>query len=252
MGYDFPTLKTLVKELSEAVVGRRTGRVWRDGENLYMELGDSPLLLSAEPGFPWAYLAGKIPSGVTPVWEALWGAICKEVRLPNRDRVLELEFVRRGPLGDRVKYRLVAELMPHGDVILVDEEGRILEALKGVRSRDISPGKHYVPPAPTGRLDPELASSEALRTRCLSYPDLRTALSKVLSCADVNTAGAVLHMAGVDPGMAPSDFEDWEGILEMARALYDGPPKGGGYLLLGEGGEPDDFLGYEPSWVPGE
>ncbi|HID10990.1 MAG TPA: fibronectin-binding domain-containing protein [Candidatus Latescibacteria bacterium] len=250
MGYDYPTLRTLVVELSEAMVGRKVERAWSFGRELYLEARDSPLLLSVEPGFPWTYLAKDVPSGALPVWEALWGARCREVRLPHRDRVLELEFARRSPLGDRVEYRLIAELMPHGDVVLVGEGGKILEALRGVRSRGILPGRSYVPPTPMGRLDPKDASLEVLRARCVAYPDMRTALSKVLSCADVNTAEAVLSLAEVDPETAPSELEDWKVVLEAAETLYREPPRGGGYLLLGEEGEPEDFLGYEPFWIP--
>jgi len=250
MGYDYPTLRTLVEELSEATVGGKVGRVLMAEGGLYVEFEGSVVLFSAELGFPWAFSVEEVPAGAGSTWEAVRGAVCREVILPSRDRVLEWRLEKRGPLGDRVEYRLVAELMPQGDVVLLDGEGRILEALRGIRSRGTFPGRSYSPPGPSGRLDPEVASTEEFRTRCLAYPDLRTALSKVLSCADVNTAEAVLDLSDVDPEVPPSKFGDWGRLLEAARELYDGPPEWGGYLILDGGGEPEDFLGYRPLRAP--
>jgi len=224
MGYDYPTLRTLVEELSEATVGGKVGRVLMAEGGLYVEFEGSVVLFSAELGFPWAFSVEEVPPGAGSTWEAVRGAVCREVILPSRDRVLEWRLEKRGPLGDKMEYRLVAELMPQGDVVLLDGEGRILEALRGIRSRGTFPGRSYSPPGPSGRLDPEVASTEEFRTRCLAYPDLRTALSKVLSCADVNTAEAVLGLSDVDPEVPPSKFGDWGRLLEAARELYDGPP----------------------------
>lgn len=246
MGYDYPTLRKLVVELSEAAVGRKVERVLMAGEGLYVEFGGSFVLFSAELGFPWAFSVEEVPPGARPTWEALRGAVCREVILPSCDRILEWRLEKRGPLGDRVGYRLLAELMPHGDVVLLDGEGRILEALRGIRSRGTFPGRPYSPPGPSGRLDPAATSREEFRTRCLAYPDLRTAISKVLSCADVNTAEAVLGLSEVDPELSPSEFGDWGRLLEAARELYDGPPEQGGYLVLDGRGEPEDFVGYKP------
>lgn len=246
MGYDYPTLKTLVRELSEATVGGKVGKVLKAEGGLYVEFGGSVVIFSAELGFPWTFLVEDVPLGARSTWEAVRGAVCSEVILPSQDRVLEWRLEKRGPLGDKIEYRLVAELMPHGDVVLLDGEGKILEALRRIRSRGTFPGRSYFPPGPSGRLDPEVTSIEDFRTRCLAYPDLRTALSKVLSCADVNTAEAVLGLSNVDPEVPPSGFKGWVRLLEAARELYDGPPERGGYLILDGRDEPEDFIGYRP------
>ena len=74
-------------------------------------------------------------------------------------------------MGDHVRRRIVLEIMGrHSNLMLLDEDGRILEATRHVnpdmsRVRLVQPGMTYAPPPGQDRLNPEELTAEALLAR---------------------------------------------------------------------------------------
>lgn len=78
------------------------------------------------------------------------------------DRVLEITIEAQNELGDLAPYRLIGEIMgKYSNIILVDDQGRILDAIRrvgpGMSSvRMLLPGLTYSsPPGPMRTGDPE-------------------------------------------------------------------------------------------------
>lgn len=89
------------------------------------------------------------------------------------DRVFELAF------EGGVKRKLVVELMPPGNIVVVDEEGRITLALDEVRSksRRVLRGERYVPPRQS-RLSPTEIGIEDVRSMWMEEKTAGRALGR--------------------------------------------------------------------------
>lgn len=89
-----------------------------------------------------------------------------DVRQPRFERVLEIVVETRDESGGRTRRRLYAEVMgKNSNVILTDEDGTILDALRRVsgetnRYRELLPNRPYTPPPPQERLDPGTVGPE--------------------------------------------------------------------------------------------
>lgn len=90
----------------------------------------------------------------------LSGARLKEATQPDFERVMVLTFDGTDEFGDPCEKRLVAELMGrHSNLILVDGNGRIIDAIRHVdfsvsSVRQILPGLVYQSPPPQNKLNP--------------------------------------------------------------------------------------------------
>lgn len=89
------------------------------------------------------------------------GGIIKSLRQEGLDRVLHMEIEARDELGDiHIKHMYIELMGKYANMILVDEAGRIIDALKRIppfenNKRTIHPGAMFQLPAPhTGKKDP--------------------------------------------------------------------------------------------------
>ena len=101
----------------------------------------------------------------------LMGGRIQSVRQIGGDRVLHIDIDTVDELGDHVLRRLILEMMGrHSNLILVDGEGKILDAARHVnaemsRVRQIQPGLPYQPPPAQDKLDPAEVTPQALAQR---------------------------------------------------------------------------------------
>jgi predicted ribosome quality control (RQC) complex YloA/Tae2 family protein len=125
------------------------------------------LYLSAHPQLARAHLtvhkpariASEPPPFVMLLRKYLEGARIEAVVQPRWERILELVASYRSPESDeRVRFRLIAELMGNlSNIIVCDEAGMILGSLKHVgaqvnRFRTVAANVRYVPPPPQQRI----------------------------------------------------------------------------------------------------
>ncbi len=134
--------------------------------------GTERLYLSARVQSPRAQLltaAPENPASPPPfcmlLRKRLTGAWLREIRQIGLERVLYFDFDALNELGDTVRLTLAAELMGrHSNLIVVEENGRILDAVKRVdlsmsSVRPLLPGAPYFPPpADSDRCDALLHS----------------------------------------------------------------------------------------------
>ncbi len=124
----------------------------------------------------------------------LSGAKLAAVRQPGLERLLLLDFDAINELGDEVRLTLAVEIMGrYSNLILVDENGKIVDALKRVDAemsseRLVLPGLSYQLPPPQKKLCMLETDSEALLARLRALP------------ADTELAKALLaNVQGVSP-----------------------------------------------------
>lgn len=167
------------------------------------------------------------------------------------ERATRFTFTSRDELGFGVKRYLIAEMMgKYSNLILLDEEEKILSALKIVdfsasRVRQVLPGMHYTLPPKQEKGDPLLLNRSEFDALWEMYPKERT-LSRFISdsyfgISSQNAREMAYRASGKeDATLSETAPEQLYGVMdEWFLAL-----KAGQYrptLLLDEEGEPQDY-----------
>src|SRR5690606_13764609 len=226
--FDVLTIAALADELASRLVGGRIQRILQIddatiGLEVYAEHQRSILVASADSRNPRLYLSTQRlsadPDRVTPLLLLLRkyarGGRVAAVQQPPLERIMRLSIAKPfypdnrrkrddAPTEDDetpselVYTHLIVELMGRrSNIILTDDEGRILDAIKRVtpdmsRVRPILPGRPYVPPPPREDVvDPRHLPAGALHDLLRPAPPDEE-LAPLL----------VRHLAGFSPQMA--------------------------------------------------
>ena len=166
MALDGIFLHHITAELKENLTDSRVSQIYQPNrDELTMVFrtfnGTKRLLISTRANSPRINLCTSIPENPpTPTMlcmllrKRLSNAKLVSVTQPTLDRTLFMDFVSVNELGDKVNLRLVVEIMgKHSNVILCDERGAIIDALKRVdltmsSQRLVLPNiKYDLPPA---------------------------------------------------------------------------------------------------------
>ncbi len=183
MPMDGLTVGFIARELDRTLRGGRVDRITqpeRDAVVMVIRAGNEnhKLLLCASPNNARCHLtAGSFSNPLEPpalcmlMRKQLLGARVAEIRQEAGDRVVRIDLDAVNEMGDHVLRRLVLEIMGrHSNLMLLDENGRILEAARHVnaemsRVRQIQPGMAYQAPPEQDKLNPETLRAEELLGR---------------------------------------------------------------------------------------
>ena len=193
MPLDALCLSGLVRELDQTVTGGKIDKIYqpsRDEVILALRTpaqGNVRLLLSANPSHPRPQLTQLTrenpdtpPMFCMLLRKHLSGARILSVAQPPLERVVTLTLEALNELGDRVERRLVLEAIGRrSNLILLDEEGRILDCIRRVESslgtgsaqRALLPGMFYRLPPPQAKLDPMAQDRAALEALLSAAPE---------------------------------------------------------------------------------
>lgn len=136
----------------------------------------------------------------------LQGAKLLEIMQPDLERALMLKFDSVNELGDHVELTLAVEIMGrYSNIILVDENGKIIDALKRVDAemsseRLVLPGLLYRLPPPQDKLSMLTCTVEEIMARIDALPrdmELSKALMSVLQGISPIIAREVENSAGL-------------------------------------------------------
>ena len=166
MALDGIFLHHITAELKENLTDSRVSQIYQPNRDELTVVfrtfnGTKRLLISTRANSPRINLCTSIPENPpTPTMlcmllrKRLSNAKLVSVTQPTLDRTLFMDFVSVNELGDKVNLRLVVEIMgKHSNVILCDERGAIIDALKRVdltmsSQRLVLPNiKYDLPPA---------------------------------------------------------------------------------------------------------
>ncbi len=177
MALDGLTLSFLRKEIADTAVGCRVEKVHQPSrEELVLVLrgrnGAHKLLLSAGANSPKIHFTAfppenpaKPPMLCMLLRKHLTSALLTDIRQEGLERALFLDFDATNEIGNRVKLTLCIEIMAqYSNIILINEEGIILDAVKRVDSetssrRQILPGMLYKMPPKQNKPDLGAVSS---------------------------------------------------------------------------------------------
>src|SRR5574344_2616086 len=166
MALDGAYLRHICKEINNSALGDRVEKIYQPNKDeivlgLRSASGAKKLLLSARANSPRMNFTSVAPENpkVPPMLcmllrKRLCGAKLKSVTQPQLERTAFLDFDATNDLGDHITLRLAVEIMgKYSNVIFVDENGNITDALKRVdvtmsSQRLVLPGLPYsLPPA---------------------------------------------------------------------------------------------------------
>ena len=235
-------LAGVVRELRERIQNGRIERITQPGDAeivllLRGPLGKARLLLSAEARFARVHLTetrADNPATPPPFCQALrrhleGGRIEGIDQLPPLERVLVLRIAARDELGSPTERRLVLELIPpQPNILLLDQEGRILDCLRRIPRREQLPGRAYAPPPPQpGRIDPldpeAPARLQARWDELAGTPAAR--LASAVAGLSPRAAARVLppaQIAGPDPADPADPVDPAAALRTLAAAIQAG------------------------------
>ena len=179
MAFDGIVVANLVKEFSDKLTGGRINRIAQpeaDDLNLTIKSGRETyrLFLSANPSLPLAYLVEEA-TGIAPMTapnfcmllrKHIGNAKILSVTQPGLERVISFNLEHLDEMGDLHTKSLVIEIMgKHSNILLVDENGVILDAIRHVSAsmssvREVLPGRPYFIPNTEGKSSPLDTSRE--------------------------------------------------------------------------------------------
>lgn len=198
-------MAAVVYELQECIIDSRVNSVYQlDGKTLLLKLHkpDKPeLRLVLEAGRRLHLTSYVLEKPLTP--PAFCLALRKYLRNSRLTSLEQYEFERIVILSFKTSagvVRLVLELFGEGNVILVGEDGRILQALsyKRMRDRNILCGEAFVFPPSSGK-NPSKIGKEEFRSILKGVGDVEVvrAVARFLGVGGVYAEEALLR-AGVD------------------------------------------------------
>lgn len=170
MALDGVFLYALRNEIAKRAEFTRVDKVFQPSRyEIYLLLrGQGGLLrlcLSAAADSPRIHFTGEKPENpaAAPMFcmllrKHLAGGRFLCAKQPSLERVLTLKFECLSELGDTVIKQLVIEVMgKHSNILLVDKDGRIIDAIRHVdlamsSRRQVLPGLIYEPPPPQNKL----------------------------------------------------------------------------------------------------
>ena len=245
MNFDALTLAAVRSEIEDRALGGRVQRVAspRAGSlalEIYGQQTRHYLLVDVDPDKPRVRFAGQWPRAGTQAASPLlllarkWvrGARLVEIVQPPAERILDLTFELQGPeMPEAARTRLIVEFIGRQtNLLLVDDGGRIRDALRRVRGGDgrrrIQPGAEYERPAALSL--PDLAAVNPDELRRSGEPDAPAwrVLVRGVRAVSPTLAREALARAGIEPGAACSEVSDWAAALQGLGSIQADAARG--------------------------
>lgn len=217
MALDGAFLRHIKTEIEESVLQAKVDKVYQPSKEeiilvLRTRSGSFKLLLSARANSPRVHFTQWAPENpMTPpmlcmlLRKRLTSARFAAVRQPELERMLCLDFDTINELGDEVRLTLIIEIMGrHSNVILVDETGTIIEALKRVDAemsseRLILPGLPYNQPPAQNKLSMLSCTAEEAAEQIVSASkdeELSKAILNTLQGVSPVVCREIAHLTG--------------------------------------------------------
>ncbi len=175
MAFDGITVASIVQQLQHTIVGGRIYKIAQIENDALLFTIKTPeketkqhrLLLSADASLPLVYLISEnkpspptAPAFCMLLRKHLGNARILSITQPSLERVIRMETEHLDEMGDLRKKYLSIELMgKHSNIILLDEEDHIVDAIKRIPAsvssvREVLPGRAYFIPQTMDKQDP--------------------------------------------------------------------------------------------------
>lgn len=239
MAFDGIMINSIVKEVRDRALNGRVSKIQQTDDNeIYLTIKGNDnfkLLLSADASLPLVYITeeSKAAPLVAPNFCMLLRKYIGNGRIvdiiqPRFERIVEMIIEHRNEMGDLLLLRLIIEIMGrHSNIILVDNDGRIIDSIKRVPGdvssvREVLPGREYMNPPAEGKIDPLTLSGEDFAERiALKKINTAKAIYTSVNGFSPQIAEEICLRAGVDPRQDTASFseKDKKALAEVFEEL---------------------------------
>ncbi len=224
--YDMPSSGVTLK-----ILGKKSGTI-----NLVIEPAKRMHLSRIEfphPSTPSSFVMG--------LRKHLRGSLVTHAAQIGFDRIVAMETSRRK--------QVIAELLPRGVLVLVDEDKRILHISSTLKTKDrvLRRGGKYEPPPMLSKNTPLDLTVDRAREALAKGKDVARALVRGLFLPG-ELVEEVLYRIGIAPSTSPSNLDEQglENIIEEIKRVYEeAVVEKKGYILL-SGDEPITVVPFRP------
>lgn len=195
MPFDGIVTQCVVEELKQQVMGGRIEKVFQPEAdeivlNIRANTKNMKLVLSASPSYPRIHVttAVKENPAAPPMFcmllrKHIAGGKIMDVEFHDFERMISLGIEAVNEMGDLTRKTLIIEIMgKHSNIILVNEQNRIIDAIKHIDNeissvREVMPARPYVLPPAQDKESPLMADPAVLLSQ---QPDSPIAVEKHL------------------------------------------------------------------------
>ncbi len=246
MAFDGVVMSQIVRDMRERLTGGRINKIYqpeKDEIDLVVKNqgGVYRLMLSASASLPLVFFMSEnkvnpqtAPNFCMLLRKYIGSGRIVEVEQPGFERIIMITIEHLDEMGDQCRKKLVIEVMgKHSNIIFMEEDGKILDAIKRVGAqmssvREVLPGYPYVLP-PNEKADPLQITKEQF---CSGILDKTMAIDQAI-CSSVTgfsreIALELCYEAGVDghfstDSLAPSNREAlWNAFESLVRRVRKG------------------------------
>ena len=245
MNFDALTLAAIRSEIEHRALGGRVQRVASPKPGalaleLYGHQQRHYLLVDADPDKPRVRFSRQWPRAGTQAASPLlllarkWirGARLVEIVQPPAERILDLTFQLHGPeMPEAAQTRLIVEFIGRQtNLLLVDEGGRIRDALRRVRGGDgrrrIQPGAAYARPRALDLPDLAALNPDDLRRSGQRDEPAWRALVRKIRAVSPTLAREALARGGYAPTASRGEVTDWAPVLQALGSILADAARG--------------------------
>ncbi|MCI1966802.1 MAG: NFACT family protein [Oscillospiraceae bacterium] len=266
MALDGAFLRHLKREIEETATGARVDRIYQPSRDeilflLRSRAGVFRLLLSARANSARIHFTRYAPENPKEppmlcmlLRKKLSGARLAGIRQPELERLLFLDFDAVNELGDQVRLTVAVEVMGrYSNIILIDGDGNIVDALKRVDAgmtsgRLVLPGLKYRLPPPQEKLCLLSSGREEILERLRAIPGDKALPKSLLSTLQgvspvVCRELAFLTGRGRELTLRGMEQEQWDRLSfflgQTADTVRD--VSGSAWIAYAADGKPIDF-----------
>ncbi|HOM02126.1 MAG TPA: NFACT RNA binding domain-containing protein [Acetivibrio sp.] len=240
MPFDGIVTKNVVNELTDVLTGARIDKIYQPEQdeiiiNLRAKGQNLKLLLSANASYPRIHFTDVTKENPVnpPVFcmllrKHLSGGRITQIEFHDFERVVTIHIETINELGDLTLKKLVVEIMgKHSNIILVNNENKIIDSIKHVdsdisRVREVMPARPYTLPPSQDKTSPLALNVDLLFTKANEQGDLRISkflLNNIKGFSPL-LCEEICHRAGVDPRMSVSSLSE-NIVLNLKQVLKE-------------------------------
>ena len=220
MPFDGIVARCVVDELTKVLAGGRIEKVFQpEADEILINVrawnANYKLLLSASANYPRIHVTDAVKENpaAPPVFcmllrKHLSGGKILSFEFHDYERIIGMKVESANELGDVSVKKLIIEIMGrHSNIILVNSENKIIDAIKHVdsdisRVREVMPARPYILPPGQNKTSPDFLAPDELVSNSLSVqvPLEKYLLNSIKGFSPL-LCREICHRAGIDSSM---------------------------------------------------
>ncbi|HHV99996.1 MAG TPA: fibronectin/fibrinogen-binding protein [Clostridiaceae bacterium] len=240
MAFDGIVVKSVVEELRERLKGGRIDKIFQpEKDEIILQvrsIGQNfKLILSANASYPRIHLTDLTKDNPLnpPVFcmvlrKHLSGGKILDIGFHDFERIVDLEVESINELGDVSTKKLIIEIMGrHSNIILVNNENRIIDAIKHVDNeissvREVMPARPYMLPPSQDKISPADINIQSLLENAAKTGNIsieKFLLNNIKGFSPL-LCREICYLANID-GKKPLEFLSDQSVNRLENVLQD-------------------------------